>query len=38
LPLPERRADPASARNSRRRENQAVIIEPRIPKKIWATM
>ena len=38
LPRPARAAPPASARNSRWRENQAVIIEPRRPKAICAAM
>jgi len=30
-------AEPASARNSRWRENQATIIEARMPSRIWDT-
>ena len=37
-PWPARPAPPASARNSRCRENQAVIIEPSRPKAICAAM
>src|SRR5581483_449340 len=32
---PSRRAEPASARNSRRRENQATMSEARTPNTIW---
>ena len=36
--LPTSFADPASARNSRCRENQATIIEAAKPNTIWQTM
>ena len=36
--VPRRRAEPASARNSRWRENHMTMIEARIPNTIWLTI